>query len=367
MGKQRKFCSYFITFAILTFAITIIFLPNVLWLFLMMFDFFTPWNLIHSDYAAQYHQYLTNQLPNIPAKYVQEIDVSEASLETIFELTDGYINPLVIRGGASNVSAVGKWSDKNFWLDNFGEEMVMCGAVDPEGKFQNQEPQMITMRRALTDPDPWYIAGEVKLFSKFPDLMKMLYAPHWDGEDHWIDGEYAFPNMFMGYPDMGSDVHTALGLNVFRMIAGRKKWWLIPSNQSPYVYGMQNKQGFSAISKTRVGHSGKKPSPWLEKIERYTVELSPGDVLINTAWFWHATHNLIETNKNELNIGVATRYKVGLHRSFRANWVQTIMAVWALRHTNSGEAFQDALLDGRETTTEQLNSKMQQETKSGLS
>jgi hypothetical protein len=147
---MKTLCSYFIPFAVLTLAFSVIFLPNLLWSFFMLIDFFTPWEIRNSDIATQYHQYLINQLPEISEKPVLEINFSEATPEKIIELTNSYTSPLVIRGGIANASAIGKWSDKNFWLDNYGEEEVMCGQINTD-----KEPQMMTIRKALTDPDPW--------------------------------------------------------------------------------------------------------------------------------------------------------------------------------------------------------------------
>lgn len=84
-----------------------------------------------------------------------------------------------------------------------------------------------------------------------------------------------------------SDVHSAVGCNMFRMITGRKKWWLIPPSQTPYVRPALNPNGFSAHTLTKVGkEDGGVPTDNMEKLERYTVVLEPGDVLLNPAWFW---------------------------------------------------------------------------------
>merc|ERR1711981_176066 len=108
-----------------------------------------------------------------------------------------------------------------------------------------------------------------------------------------VDGEKrVFTQIFMGFPGMGSDIHAAVGCNIFRQITGRKKWWLIPNSYTPYVYASLNPNGFSSHTKTKVGKGDEDPSWWLSKMERYTVILEPGDVLINTAWYWHGIENL---------------------------------------------------------------------------
>ena len=62
-------------------------------------------------------------------------------------------------------------------------------------------------------------------------------------------GKAVFSNLFMGYKGMGTDVHAALGCNLFRMIAGTKKWWLFPPSQAPYVFASLNSNGFVAYTK----------------------------------------------------------------------------------------------------------------------
>ena len=76
------------------------------------------------------------------------------------------------------------------------------------------------------------------------------------------------------------------------MIVGSKKWWFIPPSQTPYLKPSINVNGFSAHTHTLVGKNGESASPWMEKLERYTAVLNPGDVLINPPWFWHGILNL---------------------------------------------------------------------------
>eukprot|EP01034_Spumella_vulgaris_P045850 gene45850-57147_t len=108
---------------------------------------------------------------------------------------------------------------------------------------------------------------------------------------------------------MGSDIHCAMGCNMFRMIAGRKEWTLIPPSQTPYLMASLNQNGFSAHTLTTIGKGNEMQSEWMKKIERYTVTLEPGDMLLNTPWYWHGIRNLGD-DPNELSIGVPTRYSI---------------------------------------------------------
>ncbi|CAE7553260.1 unnamed protein product, partial [Symbiodinium microadriaticum] len=73
--------------------------------------------------------------------------------------------------------------------------------------------------------------------------------------------------MFMGLPDMGSDIHCAIGINIFRQVVGSKKWWFLPPSQTPFLKPSINVNGFSAHTHTLVGKNGETESPWMKKLE----------------------------------------------------------------------------------------------------
>lgn len=107
--------------------------------------------------------------------------------------------------------------------------------------------------------------------------------------------------------------------NSFRQVAGQKKWWFIPPSESAYVYGTINANGFSAHTKTKIGLPGVVQSPWFKNLERYYSVLNPGDILINTPWYWHGIENIGEQGSNELIIGAPSRY-IGGVASFKSNF-----------------------------------------------
>lgn len=142
-------------------------------------------------------------------------------------------------------------------------------------------------------------------------------------------GKRVFTQMFGGYPGMGSDVHAAMGVNVFHMIAGRKKWWLFPQTQTPYLFGSVNPwDKFSAWTKTRVGKHAEVPSPWITKMERYVAVLEPGDLLFSTSWTWHGVLNVGE-NPDEVVIGIPMRFTPLEYSvpAFKNDWVLSLVAL----------------------------------------
>lgn len=107
------------------------------------------------------------------------------------------------------------------------------------------------------------------------------------------------------------------------MISGQKKWWFFPPSQTPYLKPSINVNGFSAHTRTYVGKKDMPLSPWLNKLERYTTIVNPGDVLVNPPWFWHAIINQGDYDSHDLIIGCPSRYGQGkaFGAAFRSNFL----------------------------------------------
>lgn len=309
-------------------ALSFVYLPNFWWHLFMVVDWCTPWEMFNDPYIAKYHEFLMDRLPVRPELPAIEIPLSEATADVVYERSNGYITPIIIRGAVANVSAITKWTDKQFWLDNYADTDVMCKFV---GGVDNPSCTIKEAMGEAENSERTYISGESRIFTKHPELLDMVDSPF---VESLIKGTRLFTQIFMGYPKMGSDIHAAVGCNVFRQIAGTKKWWLIPVSQTPYVFASLNANGFSSHTKTMVGKQNEKASEWLEKIERYTVTLEPGDVLLNTAWYWHGILNFGE-DPDELVIGVPTRYRTSVFTSLRANTILSLLAGYAIQ-TNVG-------------------------------
>ena len=163
------------------------------------------------------------------------------------------------------------------WINNYGKEEVLCGTL-----FHVRED--CTVRDFFLDLDagkPFYISGASDIFDRHPELHTMIDSKEIQALE---PSNRTATQIFMGFPRMGSDIHSAMGVNIFRQIVGRKKWWFIPPSQTPYLKPSMNVRGISAHTKTMVGKDGGEVSPWMSKLERYTAVLNPGDVLINPPW-----------------------------------------------------------------------------------
>ena len=170
---------------------------------------------------------------------------------------------------------------------------------------------------------------------------------------------------------MGSDIHSALGCNLFHQVVGKKKWLVLPPSETPYLIPSLNKNGLSAYTMTRLGSGkvGTTRSPWLSKLERYSAILEPGDVLFDAPWFWHGVENL--GNSSELVIGTAVRYATPRFKSsFKNNWLLTLIGVGSIaqqygleKFFSSSESFQESLEKSRNIQANRYRAKQEDLTK----
>jgi hypothetical protein len=322
----------------LVFPVVIVLFPNVTFHILMVIEFFTPFpfKLFSSPLVIQYHEYLVSKLPDVPELPAVELPFEELTREALKLASKDYTFPVVIRGALKDLPAIKLWGNASWWIENYGKENVLCKYVVKTG-----DAPACTIADALNVDQPLerlYISGEARLFQKNKELEDMVASPLIDSVS---PGRPVFTQLFMGYGNMGSDVHAAIGCNMFRQITGRKKWWLIPVDQTPYVFPSLNPNGFSAHTLTKIGKGDEEPSPWLGKIQRYTVTLNPGDVLLNPPWFWHGIKNFAD-EKDGLVIGVPTRYgssDVLRMPSLRSNFLLSVIGLGSIAYTYGLDKF----------------------------
>jgi len=322
-------------------ALSLVYLPNFWSNVIVLIDFYSPWVAFESPLYDAYHQLLVSTLTEKPEIPLPEITAAEANYDVLFAKSDGFTFPIVIRGFLGNTSAVQKWGNPNWWTDNFGDDEVMCSTGTNLDLIDGCTVQKFFT--SLKEGTPYYISGASGIFEKHPELHDMV-----DNEAirEVEPGKRVANQIFMGLPDMGSDIHCAIGINIFRQVAGQKKWWFIPPHQTAYLKPAINVNGFSAHTMTMIGKEGRAPSPWLSKVVRYTTVLNPGDVLVNPPWFWHGILNLGNRSNGDLVIGAPSRYGRGETRpagrvlpSFRTNPLYSVNAFLALYLKYGAAAF----------------------------
>lgn len=293
--------------------VTLIYLPNV-WIYVFMsVDYLTPWKIFDSPTFDSYHDFLLSRMEEKEEMPIPVLHANDFTYEDVERLSKGYTFPVIIREVLVNSSGVEKWPDADWWMQNYKDEQILCGTLD----HVRDECTIGDFFTEVKEGKPFYISGASKIFTRNPELATMVEDPRLAKIE---PGDRVSTQIFMGLKDMGSDIHSAMGINVFRQMVGSKKWWFIPPSQTPYLKPSINVNGFSAHTHTLVGMGGGQESPWMKKIERYTAVLQPGDVLINPPWFWHGILNQGES-ADSLVVGVPTRYggKMSNSAAFRSN------------------------------------------------
>jgi len=246
-------------------ALVPVLLPNLFWHILMLADHYTSWNMSKSAWVWRYHQFLVSTLPDRPELPAPELSIEGITFEKLKAASNGFTRPVIMRGAADQAAAFPHFGNRSWWIENYGDEPVECRRI---GGDHNDETIEVTIREALTSVlnkdnknGGIYVAGENKIFHRRPELKQIVNSTILD---EIAPGTRAVQQIFIGYPGMGTDVHNAIGVNFFRQITGRKKWWLIPPNQSPFVFAVVSPNGYSAHSITRVGKGNEEPSPWFK-------------------------------------------------------------------------------------------------------
>merc|ERR1712181_52432 len=93
-------------------------------------------------------------------------------------------------------------------------------------------------------------------------------------------------NMFLSKKSYPSGWHAARGVNTFVQHIGSKQWYLVHPKWTPYfrpTWFPHEDAMFTSFPKGSVKFQGKVPM--------YTVNLEPGDVLINPPFWWHQVNS----------------------------------------------------------------------------
>tara|TARA_Y100001954_G_scaffold98133_1_gene106938 strand:- start:401 stop:994 length:594 start_codon:yes stop_codon:yes gene_type:complete len=123
--------------------------------------------------------------------------------------------------------------------------------------------------------------------------------------------------LFMGGPRTSTQMHCAIGSNLFIQIYGRKKWWIYSNKYSPLLEPIVDRSVFF-----RSKENGEKPEGKFQKADGWTVTLEPGDILYNPPFFWHQTRSI------DINIGVGFRW-FSLSSILKVSPAQFLMTITA--------------------------------------
>ncbi len=161
------------------------------------------------------------------------------------------------------------------------------------------------------------------IFANNPQFKKELEA---EGIEKDLVGPNGDPiiayQMFMT-PGGRTWYHCAVGDNVFRQVAGQKRWTTILPKYNFYMCSKPVISGTSVNPDCLMKMNDDERELWIKRIPRQTALLNPGDIIINGPWVWHDVQSI--GDKSAPQVSVAGRIK-NLKATFLNSPIQTVNA-----------------------------------------
>lgn len=320
--KKGRFFSICGNITLLVFLLLILFATDdLICTMTLLLATYTGWDHYSSPVYMSYITARWEKLPEVDATPIPELHVSNFTREDMLRLSNGLRRPIVIRGAIKETTAVKKWSEKYF-LQNYASENVVVREMFNETEVRMQLlsfKQFFDLKNRGRNVS---VVGSSSIFYRNKIFASELMSPL---EEALVGpkGEPIIANQFFITPGGRSWYHSALGNNVFRQVAGQKRWTLIDPADNLWMCPAP------VISGTSVNPCiGKFPTDkreeWVKRIPRITALLQPGDILINAGWWWHDVQSYGST-KDQM-ISVAGRIK-NIRGTFLNSPIQTITAL----------------------------------------
>ncbi len=109
---------------------------------------------------------------------------------------------------------------------------------------------------------------------------------------------------FIGRKGTGAAMHFAFAWNLFYMVDGTKKWFFVDPNDFYLAYPkFSGGYGSGFMFGLYPDNYRKDLLPAFKYCPYYSVELQPGDVLLNPAYWGHGVRNV-----SDKSVGIASRW-----------------------------------------------------------
>lgn len=187
---------------------SMIYMPGVAIYYFVIADMVTPWVLFESPLFERYHQYVVKDLLEMNELPVPELHANNFTREDVIRITKGFTWPVVIRGVLENSTGVEKWDDADWWIKNYGNEEILCGTF----AAVRDDCTIASFFEEVKNKNAFYVSGASKIFNKHADLRDMVEDPRLKNLE---TSDRKATQIFMGLKGMGSDIHSAIGLNMY--------------------------------------------------------------------------------------------------------------------------------------------------------
>lgn len=213
--------------------------------------------------------------------------------------------PVVIKGVLKDSFAVNHWS-LDYLKEKYGDALIpyledksQKKEYDQAPHYQNNNISKITLSNLVNNIRSGERKHAISCASIFGSYENILDEVEFRKIEETFSCKILRPELFIAGPQSSTYFHCAAGGNIFCQLHGQKKWVFVAPWHSAWMYPNvgHNPSATSFISPIITQKQDKDSSryPLYNFIPKYTVTLSPGDILFNPPWWWHEVTNLSET------------------------------------------------------------------------
>ena len=279
---------------------------------------------LREDLSASISQKIPNELGGLGENGEKHIPVPVIEGMNIEEFIKNYRKkslPVVLKNAASSWPFYKKWNPE-FFAEKYPDDPVILFDAAIESKDlaytdgkKTKTVSLFEFVESMNKGGKDY-ARLLPILDQHPEILKDL-------DMDWLmsaannDAREVKHQLFMGGARTSTQMHCAIGSNLFIQIHGRKQWWIYSNKISPLLEPVVDRSVFF-----RSQANGEKPEGSFKKADGWTVILEPGDVLYNPPFFWHQARSI------DTNIGVGFRW-FSLAAILKISPAQLLMTVTA--------------------------------------
>jgi hypothetical protein len=197
------------------------------------------------------------------------------------------------------VGITGDWPARWRWSltdlrERFGERQVPVlptygGAMEYDGRsgLHFRWMALADYLRALeagTDPGCYLVSP---LDRALPELMEDVVEPIYSRER-----PFRLSRFWLSAAGTSTALHRDMAQNFFAQMVGRKRFYLYPPSDSPWLYSYSFRSGLPNFSRFDPEHPDFDHFPLARAVEPIEVILEPGDLLYLPSRWWHQPRSL---------------------------------------------------------------------------
>jgi hypothetical protein len=227
-----------------------------------------------------------SKLEEVEAMPFPEIAAENFTRELFWEVTNGLVGPVVIRGAIKNSTAVNEWG-KEFFVQNYPDAPVVAKQTFGSMYFKTVRTTMREFYEALEEGVDANLVSSSSIFAKHPELLEQIMTP-FEADFITPEGKKVYLHQLFITPGSRTKHHAELGGNLYRQISGRKRWTMVAYEATKFMCP-HFVHGSALVKSCSVGFDSEE---WYARLPRMETILEPGDMFYNPPWAWHDVEGL---------------------------------------------------------------------------